>query len=60
MPQYPTRAVTIPLTPAEERALIQWAEAHERTPVGQLRWLLRDILSPARPTSDDRVERTAA
>jgi hypothetical protein len=41
---YPSRQLVIPLTPAEERALIGWAKRHERSPVAQVRWLLREVL----------------
>jgi len=48
-----TRQLVIPITPAEERALIEWAKRHERSPVGQVRWLLRDILHGLAATDVD-------
>jgi hypothetical protein len=54
------------VTAAEERALIQWAYANERSVTAQIRWALRDILrgagdpSPPSASDDTRDETTAA
>jgi hypothetical protein len=47
MPRYAlgrTAHLVVPLTRQEERNLERWAAQFERTPVAQLKWLLRDVL----------------
>lgn len=39
------RQVYFPVTAAEERNLLAWAQQHERAVSAQVRWYLRDILN---------------
>jgi hypothetical protein len=53
----------IPITAAEERALIEWAQANERSVTAQIRWALRGILrgsSDRSPPPESGAVETAA